>query len=185
MPVIQTISLPWSKIRKTNTTDAAYPARTTIKAEPGIPNDHMVGVGVAQATGPSIFQCAGMNSVMLKVFGAGADNVTGTVQIYGWRKLDEGDPSTACWDPFLICELSVIMCATTGVAGLLVANTDRWADTFALVGTSGTLGQGVSIVSPTGDVPGYAIISLMGAQKFEPLFKVGTATNLNGVFSFM
>ncbi len=179
MAVIETLHQPFNRIRRTNTTDNAFPTRAPQLAEP-------VGTGnsASQTTASSVIEMVNVgtglvqNGLKLKLYGAGADNATFSVRIYGWDYIiEDGDRNGTEWDPTLLCELAcTVSAAVHGVAGRVITDTDLYADTIT--------GVSIDVHSPADDAhAGLVVMDFFGLRKIEAVFKVGTATNANGIWS--
>lgn len=155
---LDTVSQPFRRALATDSTDSAFPSRIPTGTEPtgnGVIDLAPVGGGVIP------------NAVLLVPIGTGGDNDTFSVRLIGWRRLGT-ERATVLWVPVVLVELACTLCAVVGVAGRLVAATERFADTLTLV--TGNDDISIDIVSPTGDVVAHALTDLKGSTKFELTF---------------
>lgn len=186
--LLMTQALNWQRARQANATDNGYPSKLPTATEPA----NSLGTNAAQATSASVFDWAnpsksdvGQNGIMGMLYGVGANNVTFSARVIGWRWLMEGDPNSAIWVPTDLCELQATLSSTlVGLAGKLLTATDCLADTITLTGTTANANVGVEIVSPANDRPAYFILDVKGFQKIEFIFTTGaSATSCNTLWS--
>lgn len=164
---LMTIPNQWRKVLTTNSTSSAFVIPSDVATVPS-------GAGYVDVTLGGQFS---PNTVLLKLFGAGADDSTGSFRVYGVRKQYE----TSAWDHTILFSGTFILSTAVGVAGGLVSASERYADTVARVlGIENIADQ---ILSPTGNIPGWAMIDLKGFATIyvEPI--VGTATNANALWT--
>lgn len=184
--VLGTTSMKWRRVRTVNTTDNGFPSRIIRATEPS-----GNGSNAAQATSSAVIDLTHadggivQNSLIIKPYGAGANNATFSLRVIGWRKVDEGDPATVVWDPTVLVELACTLSSTPiGLAGKVILATDLFADTIAL--TTGNDDVSCDIVSPTGDVAAHAVVDLKGFTKIEITFTTGaSATNCNALVALL
>lgn len=182
----ETLTGNWRRVRRTNTTDNGFPSRIIRATEP-------IGIGdsAAQATASAVFDFANagafvQNSLLLKPYGAGANNNTFSLRVIGWRKMiEDGNDATSVWDPTVLCELACTLSSVPiGLAGKVILDTDLFADTITI--TTGNAGVSLDVVSPTGDVAALAMIDFKGFQKVEVTFTTGgSATNCNSLLAVL
>jgi len=178
----------WRRIRRTNTTDASFPSRLIQEGEPS-----GIGDSAAQATASAVIDLAQksavvQNGAVLMFYGAGSNNNTFSARIIGWRWMIEGgDRTTAVWVPTVLAELACTLSSTPiGIAGRILANTDLFADTVSITGTTANAGVSIDVVSPANDTPAHVTIDLVGWQKAEITFQTGSsATNANGLIALL
>ncbi len=179
--LFETLVSRWRRARRTNTTDAAYPARVATLTKPS-----GAGNAVAQTTSAVFNMCNDsiltQNSVLVKPYGAGANNATISMKVIAWSYLiEDGAAASAVWDYITLCEvLATLSSSITGPSGGTVTTTDLFADTITLV--SGNDDVTISITSPADDTPAYFRVDFEGGHLLEFLFKIGTATNANALF---
>ena len=177
--LIETLTAGFRKARSANSTDASYPSRVPVGADP-------VDDGVIVAGG--IFGLhagvVGQSSLVVVPYCTGSNNDTFSVRVVGWRLLGGSDRSTQLWVPVTLCELACTASAVTGVAGRLVAATERFADTLTI--TKGNAGVTLDVVSPANDTAAHALIDAKGFQRYEFLFALGTApTDMNALVALL
>lgn len=183
--LLETLTRTWTKARSVNQTSSSFVSKVPTTTEP---------LGDAgTATGACVFDLGLVpggvvqNSLLLMPYAIGADNVTFSVRVFGWRRAGpasaDGSGTLPLWIPTLMCELACTASAFVGVAGAYVLNTGRFADTLTL--TTGDAAA-VGIVSPTGDVAGHAMLDLKGSQKLELTFSTGgVATSCNALWALL
>lgn len=182
----ETLTMNWRRVRRTNATDNGFPSRIMRATEPS-----GTGNSAAQATASAVFDLASgggvvQNSLLIKPYGAGANNNTFSLRVIGWRKvIEDGDDTMSSWDPTVLCELACTLSSTPiGLAGKTIAATDLFADTIAVV--TGNAGVTLDVVSPTGDVAALAMVDLKGFQKVEITYTTGSsATNCNSLIALL
>ncbi len=141
----------------TNTTDTSFTSKIPTTTEPS-------GAGVHKG---------GAETLVAKIFGAGADNSTSAMRLIGWNKA--GKSTLAMWIPEVIGEVSCVYSAAVGIAGQKPAETDRFSDANTVV-------TGLPICSTVAaDTPATAVFDISGFAYYETLFNVGTATNSNAL----
>lgn len=129
----------------------------------------------------------------LKVWpiGLGADNDGYSLRIFGWTHVGGGSTVNKenLWWPTLIVEATVLLCAKVGIASSPVLDTERFADTIAIVTqrqftdrgafdatTTGPANRGtVEVLSPGSDLIGFLVIPITGFERLE--FQVDQTTN--------
>lgn len=172
MQLLGTQSSRFAKARTANATDTSFPSKIPTATEPS-------GTGVVELIqnklgGPI------QNSVLVVAFGAGSDDTTFSVRVIGWRLFGD-DPQTQLWIPAVLAELACTLSSAVGVAGKVVVNTERFADTITLV--TGNDDISIDIVSPTGNVVAHAAVDIKGFQKLEFTFDLTGATDANVLYS--
>lgn len=182
--LVETLSLPSRKARTVNATDTSFPSKVPTATEP-------TGTG-ATATGQSVIDigyrgAVAQNAAVIFPYGLGDDNDVFAMRVYGWF-LSKGSSQASpvvrdVWYPVKLLELTCTMCAATGVLAGSVLDTERFCDTLAIVGTSGTEGRNFYVVSPADDTIGYAMLDIVGCQKLEFAFDMttGNPTNANAL----
>lgn len=185
--MIQTMGGPWRKFRTVNCTDTSFPSKIPTATEP-------TGVG-ATAGGAAVLDIIGnrkengsiQNGILLAFFGAGSDTNTMSVRGIGWSRVGSS-PALAItdlnelWVPTPLFEVSVALSTPTGVAGKAVINTDLFADTITITGTTANAGVNVNVVSPANDTIAWMYADLTGHQKFELIFDMTGATDGNALY---
>lgn len=166
MTPLGTICNSFAKALTANTTANAFAARGDTLTEP-------TGDGVidlAAGAGKTA-----VSSVLFRFFGAGSDDQTGSVRVYGVRR------SGSAWVYTLLFQGTFTLSTAVGVAGGPVGAAERYADTVAR--TTGVENVADQIVSPTGNVAAHLLLDAKGHQKLfvEPI--VGTATSVNALWA--
>jgi hypothetical protein len=184
MPLIETMSTRFRRMRTVNATDNGFPSRIDRATAP----PESQGTSAAQATSSAVLDLTTplgedmptRNVVMLVPYGAGSDTNTFSMRVIGWTLISEGSRDTEQWRPMVLGEFLCTLSTQVGLAGRLVANTDRYCDTIALVGTTGNDDVSIDIVSPANDTAGHVVVDMKGAQKLEVTFTTGgSATSCN------
>lgn len=189
--VLQTAAADWQLARATNTTDASFPARFRSATRPS-----GTGNSVAQATASAVIDNTGdqaggtpvQNSLIAMPCGVGADNNTGSMRIGVWSRVpSKGTPDTEIYIYMLLCEvLYTVSGSLAGLAGRKVDDTQLFADTITLVGTSGNAGIDIDIVSPANDTPAHVVVDLKGGEIPEITFARGSSlTSCNALVRMM
>lgn len=134
--------------------------------------------GTAYGGTTGIWSNDNKNSIMLIPVGA-ADNSTFSVRVEGLRRISDGTVSAWVYTP-----LAQFACTTgtqVGVAGGFPTANDRFADTI----TKTYGGNGVEVISPTGDGIGYAVVDLLGSPKFRISHANTNGTASNSLFALL
>jgi hypothetical protein len=123
------------------------------------------------------------NGLILKPFGVGSDTNTFSLRVIGWTRILETDETNALWDPTDLCELLCTLSSTPiGIAGKIVTETNLFADTIAITGTTANAGVSIDVVSPANDRAGHVVLDIKGFSKIEIIFKTGgVATSCNAL----
>lgn len=182
---IETLNTVLRRMRITNTTDNGHPSRIIRATEPTGKGDD-----VAQAVASAVIETArgsGMpaqNEIVLVPFGAGADLNTFLMRVIGWNKVTDGaDAEKDVWVPTTLGEFTCTMSTPVGLANKVVIATDRFCDTIAIVGTSGTANVTFVAISPANDTIATVAVSIQGCQKVEVTFSTGgVATSCNALW---
>lgn len=203
--MMQTLAMSGQKIRQTNSTDASYPSRVTRLAWLAGVDNQPSGIGDAAAQTTMAVKSlkktdavpttnrldtnigAIYNVGIFQFFGTGNDDTTFLARILGWRYVTDapGTPETAIWVPVPLLELTCTLSTATGVAGGTVGSSDRFADTLAIVGTTGNDDVSIDIVSPANNTPAHVVVDLKGFQKVEVIFdRNSSASSCNGLWAF-
>jgi len=162
------------RVRTTNSTDSAFPARTATTTEP-------TGQGIVNLSRPDYGQPV-QEWVQFLFYGTDAANETFDARILGWRKvITESDgTATALWVPTIIAQVACTLSTFTGVSGAVVTNTEFFCDTLAVT-LANTLQ--VQVNSQTNDTPGNVLVNTVGYNKLEVLFDMGTAASGNALIA--
>lgn len=170
--LFETLSAPFQLAKAADSTDASYASRPYTQTEPT--ND-----GVWQMGQGGQFS---QNTLKVIPFGTGSATNTFKMRLLGWALADQGKTRTWVWT--LLAEYTCALSTFAGSAGCVIDASHLVCDTLTL--TFGTATEGVSAetVSPTGNVPAHAIISLKGCQKVEFQFNMNSsATAANALFA--
>jgi hypothetical protein len=171
--LIETLSGPFRKAKATNATDTSFPSRIPTLTEPsgdGVHNLAQDGQGLAQ------------NRAVIVPYALGDDDDVFALRIIGWRAVGTGP--TRLWIPVILGELTCTVSTAIGIAGAEVLNTERFADTLAIV--TGGNGDWIDVNSPTGNIIAFATVNLHGFQKVEFTFDAttGDPTSMNALVAF-
>lgn len=143
---------------------------------------------VATATAPSgsgvidVYSAASgatRRYIKLIPFGTDAADETFVILVTGWSYT--GD----LWVPSTLCEVTCTMGTKTGVAAKTVINTEYFADTLALVGTSGNSGVSVELLSPADNTIAHLVIDVKGNRYVQVSAKAGTGVNGNALYQLL
>jgi hypothetical protein len=139
------------------------------------------------------------DAVLVSFFGAGSDNNTFDVRLWGW---DSCGSVVKLWLSRPLASFTCTLSATVGVATANVINTDRIVDTITVnavapqmfypdVGlnaadAAAAVYRGtVRIYSPATEFMAYAIVPLNGCEKLQFDFDMTGATNGNALLRFI
>lgn len=119
-------------------------------------------------------------------YGAGTDGQTFSVRVVGWKPVPNLTAGEFLWVPTILTEYACTLSAFVGVAGQVIDENQRFADTLALVANvGGTDGQNTTKYSPANDTPGWFVVDLQGSEKIEFLFDMTGATSGNAVCHYL
>lgn len=172
---LHTSATDFRKVLATNSTTAAFVARTDVLTLP------TVGLVDLRASEFSDFT---PNTVLLKFFGVGADNTTGSCRVYGLRPVRDAGNVVTSYTHVLLAQYAFTLSADVGVSGGVVTNSERYADTIARSSTTGIENVADQLLSPTGDVSGHVLLDCKGHSLLfvEPITG-GSATSVNALFA--
>lgn len=124
-------------------------------------------------------------------FGIGADNDAFVLRVWGWSRIKQGQttPADDQWFPRVLATITCTLSTFVGLAGASakgILNTERFADTVALVATTGeakitadtTNGGTCEFYSPADDTPGFLNFQTRGIEllEFDQKASVNTPT---------
>lgn len=185
--MLQTFASPWRKWRLTNCTDTSFASKIPTITEPTGTGSTASDATVIDLMGGGLPSGPIQNGMSLCFFGAGSDTNTFSARLIGWNPLQTEraapvTPNTQLWIPTVLVEVSVALSLQVGIAARAVINTDRFADTITLTGTTANAGVNVNIVSPANDTIAYMYVDLAGFTKVELITDLTGATNANALF---
>lgn len=164
--ILTTASDYWRKVLTTNSTASAFVVPSDVASDP-------TGAGYISIVAATV---DAPNNMLFKFFGAGSNNQTGSVRIYGVRR----QFGLQVWDHTLLFGGQFTLSTAVGVAGGLVSATERYADT--LTRDLGIENVADELLSPTSDIPAWLMVDAKGFQKLYVELIVGTATSANAVY---
>ena len=154
---MHTAATDFRRVLAANSTTAAFSAPADATTAPvGAAVDSAAGY-ISLATGSLVDYTP--NAVMLKFFGAGADNTTGRCRVWGVRA-GRSAAGVLSYTHTLLAEYAFTLSAAVGVAGGVVTASERYADTITR--TTGIENVSDKILSPTGDVAGHVVVDAKG-----------------------
>lgn len=170
---LHTSATAFRKVLATNSTTAAFVARPDVLTLP------TVGLVDLRASEFSDFT---PNTVLLKFFGVGADNTTGSCRVYGLRPVRDAGSVVTSYTHVLLAQYAFTLSADVGVSGGVVTNSERYADTITR--TTGIENVADQLLSPTGDVSGHVLLDCKGHSLLfvEPITG-GSATSVNALIA--
>lgn len=175
------------KFRTVNATDNGFPSKLITATKPA----PSIGSNAAQATSPAVIQFGdggpySQNSLLLKLFGAGANNNTFSMRLIMWTPIVDQDQNNdvTVYDPTDLFEVQATLSSTlVGLAGKVVAATDLFADTITITGTTAIANVNVTVNSPANDRPAYILVDGLGGKLIEAIFSTGgSATSCNSLW---
>ena len=166
--LFETLSTDFRKARGVNATDTSFPSKIPTTTEPVTPaTETATSASVIElATGGALAQ----NSVLLVPYATGGDGDTFSIRVIGWRKLPRMTEASHLWVPVKLLELACTLSTVVGVAGAPIVAAERFADTLALVGTSGNDDVSMDLVSPADNTIAHCLLDVKGFQKLEVTF---------------
>jgi len=191
---ILTRANPWRKARSVSQTSTSFVSKIPVGIDPYI----TAGLNGESGTdtGSSLIRMTdevvggqSQNGVEFLLYGTGADDSTLACRVIAWAPLqnDRGSSITSAtqiWIPVVLIEVDAVLSTCVGVAGKAIAETDRFADTITLVGTTANADINVNIVSPANNTPARVYLDLEGAMMLEFSFDMGNATGGNALYRF-
>lgn len=184
--LIETLRTPLKRARITNYATNGFPTYGAQGTRPNTTDDSSAtGQEAIELTQDNGGSCP--NWVILVPFAVGADDVTFSMRVLGWERtvglVGKEVADTDLWVPSNLGEFLCTAGTSVGVAGRYVADTERFADTITLVGTSGVAGQSCQIVSPADNTIACVKVDLKGSSILEIIFTVGvSATSCNALY---
>ncbi len=174
------------RARQVNYATNGYPTRVDTLTQPTILDG---GAATSQVMFPLTDLAGGgkiPNGILINPFGIGNDDTTFSLRVLKWD-LTFGDIGTGIfppvWTPTPLVEVACTLSTATGVATGYVLNTERYADTITLTGTTGNQGINVDINSPANNTKASLYVDLKGAFGFEIIFTTGgSATSCNALW---
>lgn len=171
---LYSVADPWKKLRTVNETSSAY------RTIPLITTTRPTGAG-ATATGKGVIDFIDDNprgtqnvrsALKIMFFGTGTNNETFSCRFYSWAWAGDA------WISDELAEVEVTLSdALAGSGSLVIPSTDLAADTITLTANHGISNVTVFTNSPAADTPAYLMLSTLGAQIIEPIFKTGSSAD--------
>lgn len=156
----------------TAVTSASYGTIVATVTAPATTTDGVFST--TDGTAPETF-----DTLELSLFGAGSDNNTGSMRVWGFYRDNNTIP---LYVPELLVELDGTFSALTGAATATITNSMRFADTLTLA----TADPGRPVIiekSATADTCiARALLDISGYSFIKFDGKKGTGTNVNAVF---
>jgi hypothetical protein len=169
--LFDTLSSSFARTHATNATDSGFPSRVPTVTEPsgdGVIDLCKLETGLAQ------------NLLLLVPYGVASDNHTFDLRVIGWRKLPVraavAQTLTPVWVPHLLYQFAFTHGGIVGVANSTVLATERFCDTVTK--TYGPDG-GCTLYTNAADLIAGVLVDVIGNQKVEVTFDLGSGTSLN------
>jgi len=173
---MQTLTMPWRKALADNANTSAFTAKAATLTEPT--GDGIVALGSSPGPGGLVWE-----RVILLPYGLGDDDNVFSLRIIGWRRLGSGPSPGTLWIPTTLVEMVCTLSTSVGVATAPILNTERFADTLALVAlmepttAADVTRAGITeLFSPANNTPAHAVVNTRGCEKLEFLFDQTTGT---------
>lgn len=175
-----TAATSFSRVLAANATATAFAAAP---ADLTAPPDPATTPGYVALTAGRI---GSPNTVLIKPYAVGADNVTGGIRVYGCRPITSqvGGVQVTSYTHTLFFEGTFQASTCVGVSGGVVGASERYADTIAR--TFGNDGVSDRILSPANDTPASLLVDATGATwLFVELIASGgsPATSVNALIA--
>lgn len=158
---IATESRQFEKVYATNATDASFASRIPTTTAP-------TGAGVIDMRVEGVRT---YNTVLVALFGAGADNDTYSHRLIGWQNVG------TLWIPVPLVEIAATLGTAVGIAAAEAVATDRFADTLTLTKGPSTC----EVYSPADNRIGWYTCDVYGFAKLQFDFDMVLATNGNAL----
>lgn len=180
------ITAPFVRALATNASSSGFTAKTAgVTTKPS-------GNLVYPIADPSY---AFRSRVRLMAIGVGSDNDVFALRVWGWSRVGSGNgPAGIIWVPAMLGEITCTLSTFVGVASSPVLNTERFADTMALVATVGeptvtadvTRTGTTEVYSPANNTPAWVEFRLRGVELLELDFDQTTGTpTMNALLQFL
>lgn len=188
--LIETLSQSFRKARSVNQTSTSFPSKVPTNIEPVGDDGTATGQSVFDLSWSAVNNIKGIvaqNGVIICPYGVGSDNNTFSMRVIGWRVVGQQTPTTQIWVPVILAEvLCTISASAPGVAGCVISATEFFADTIAVVGTSGNQGVSMDLLSTANNDISSGVFDLKGFQKMELSFSTGSvATSANALIALL
>lgn len=172
----------WQRILSANTAAVSFAAQADSLTAP-VTN---ATTGLAMFSIKQDGQYLGVNNLMFKFCGTGANNNVLEVKIYGYRHIDFPGSTIMQYTPTLLADITgTVSSNVTGVATGPIDNTNLYCDTLVL-GTGFNSNVSVEIVSPANDADAaYCMVDVRGFHGIGVAFKNTSTTNANGIYRGM
>ena len=197
---IVTLSRNYRRIRYANTPDNAYPTMAMLRDTTMGPDGpsyagkpQVGGTDPTQLISPSCFDlfsigsgtAAVQNSIKILPFGQWTTGNTFNMAIIGWTYTAEGGVlGTAGWTWEPLAELLCTYGSVAGQPGMLVDNTNNFASTITIMGTTANAGVHINVVSP-GAAAAFPMarvtVDLEGSMLIQVAFKNNASTSANAL----
>lgn len=162
----------YRRVLATNAAASAYTARSDTTTAPSS--------SLGESAGGYVLLPSASNTVVLKPYGAGSDDQTGSVRVYGVKAIEKAGSATS-YTHVLLGDWSFTLSTAVGVSGGVVGASERYADTITR--TTGVENVADQIVSPTGNVAGHIMVDCKGHSTLLVELIVGTATSVNALYA--
>src|SRR5688572_1310265 len=113
MPLLQTLSTEFTKVRSVNQTSNGYVSKVPTGTEPSGDAGTATGASVLNFGSGDGVVC--QNGLVVTFFGTGADDSTFSCRIIGWRSVGKNNSVTKLWVPVPLCEVAVTLSTAVGV----------------------------------------------------------------------
>jgi hypothetical protein len=169
----KTPKIDFAKLLTVNSTDGScvFGSPTTTAPTAGVITPWQLN---APSTLPSLERYDQHDNIVFSVFGVGADNADGTFVLQGWRLCG------TLWVPIQLLAGTWTLGGSVGVAGAVVADTERFADTLAI---TGAYTSAYEIISPANEGIAAIKVDVFGCGLVQLAFGKGTATSVNALYA--
>lgn len=178
-----TPTVPFRRVRATNSTATAAAAPTDLLTLPAVAlldsANGYIDLGTGRATGTT------PDFVKLLCYGAGSDNNTGSLRVYGLAPCGTAANSALSFTHVLLGGWDFTLSTDVGVAGGVVPLAERYADTIARQAGIGEANVTDSIHSPANNLKGYILLDVRGFRYLLIDVYRGTATSVNALYAEM
>lgn len=184
--LLETSCSAFQRVRETNATGngtlSLLPTTTTPTT-----TDTATGLSVIRLSDQMTSGGTVQNGVVFMPYGLGNDNDAFKMRVYGWRYIDRGT-ATRLWIPMLLCDVTCTIDSTlVGIASAAIIETEFFADTITITGTSANDDVSIDIISPAdGLMPAHFVLDLKGCLAFSCGFDDTTGTpSMNSLFALL
>ena len=181
--ITQTTNSPFRRTWSANRTATSAAAPTDTLTLPTVAavdsSNGYIDLGLGRITGVT------PDFIKLVCYGAGSDNNTGSLRVYGLSPVGVAGNSSQSFTHILLGGWDFTLSTDVGVASGVVPLAERYADTIARQTGIGEANVTDSIHSPANNLKGYILLDVRGFRYLLIDVYRGTATSVNALYAEM